>query len=173
MVEVRKPKPNIIEVWEWKNRNTFVKKVSGKVTGGIVSFTDADPADPVIWLGDASYILENQSSKHTILFYDVITKMLFKPNELGTNMAETGVLPATVKNVIMGANDAKNALGLVDNANNAMKWIWGMVMIVALVSVIFMYLLATHGSGGSAAASAGGALGHPLINVTGGGVGGT
>ena len=75
-------KPNFVDIWLFKGKNTYTGKTSGKVFGGILSFSQSDPTKPVVWLGQKSYTVMNLTNKKTTLLYDTLTHSLFRPSEM-------------------------------------------------------------------------------------------
>jgi hypothetical protein len=136
------PKPNIVEIRIYRGKKNYTNTVMGKVYGGIVTFKEADPTSPVIWLGQESYYVNNLKNKRMVLQYDVLSKSLFP---WGTTEGDSvDMIAQTTQNVLLSGREAMNALGIQDANANVFKFALAMIVVLAILFAIFLYLFYTH-----------------------------
>lgn len=144
MIPMAAPKANIVEIWKYRGKDMYIGKVQGKVNGGVVTFQGSDPLRPIIWLGGRSFTIYNGSSKKTVLYFDTLSGMLFRPREQGSGDDSIDMMAQASQNLLLGAEEAKKAEGIKEAQNNTgIVAIAGMILIFIMVALIF-YLLATH-----------------------------
>ncbi len=134
------PKPNMVEIWLFRGKNIYLKKTNGKVFGGIVSFKEADPTKPVVWLGQQSYAVMNMSNKKTVLFYDTLNGMLFKPKDMSNTEDSVDMVMQTSQNVLLAGKEAKQALGIEENKTTVFNFALALIVIMAVIFIVFLYL---------------------------------
>lgn len=144
--------PTRVQIWLFRDKDKFVKKTEGKIYGGMVDFKEADPTEPVIWLGQKEYCITDLATKRSILFYDTISKMLFRPSEM-TGSAGTDMVTQATRNVLLGARDAGQTLGVQDTTNMAFKYGLAVILLMTILALVFVYLIVTsaHPSGSEGA----------------------
>lgn len=158
------PKPNQVEIWLFKGKAMFLKKVNGKVFGGIVSFKEADPTRPIVWLGQQSYTIYNASNKKSILFFDTLNGMLFKPKDMSTSEDSVDMVMQASQNVLLAGKESKNALGIEEAKSTLTPIILGLAVIMFLIFFVFVYLvIGKVPSSGSTAVTTISGLGGPSI----------
>lgn len=138
------PKPNFVEIELFRGKSMKLKKTNGKVYGGIVNFKEADPSCPVIWLGQKSYCITNLQNKKVVLFYDTLSKTLFKPSDMASTDDSVDMVTQTTQNVLLAGKEAQQALGIQESTNVVFKFALAMVVVLAIFGLIFVYLIATH-----------------------------
>lgn len=133
-----------VEIWLFQGKDKFLKKASGKLYGGIVSFPEAETIYPVVWLGQRDYCITNLVNRMTILFYDKLAHSLFKPSEMGNNAASVDMVMQTSQNVILAGDESKKAMGIEESRNTITTVALGLAAIMAITCMVFLYLLVTH-----------------------------
>lgn len=137
-------KTNNVEVWLFKGKDMYLKKVVGKVFGGIVSFKEADPTRPVVWLGQKSYTVTNMANKKTVLFYDTLNHMLFKPRDMANTEDSVDMVMQTSQNVLLAGKEAKQALGIEDTKSTVFNFALAIIVLLTILVMVFLYLFYTH-----------------------------
>lgn len=135
-------KPNIVEIRIHRGKKNYVKTVTGKVYGGIVTFKEADPTSPVIWLGQEAYYKNNLANKKMVLQYDMLSKSLFKWDSLEEDSVD--MVAQTTQNILLSGREAQQALGIQDANANVFKFALAMIVVLAVLFAVFMYLFYTH-----------------------------
>lgn len=138
------PKPNKVEIWIFRGKHQFLKKSQGKVYGGIVSFKEADPTKPIVWLGQQSYIITNMANKNPVLFYDTLSGMLFRPKDMGNAEDSVDMVMQTSQNVLLAGRESKAALGIDEQRKSIFNFSLAVIILMTIMVMVFLYLFYTH-----------------------------
>lgn len=138
------PQPNRVEVNLYRGKDIYLKTVQGKVFAHVVTFKEADPTKPVVWLGQKSYTTFNMKNKKTTLFYDTLTGMLFKPKDMGTGEDNVDMVMQTSQNVLLAGKEAQNALGIQETKSSVFNFALAMIIVMAVIFMVFLYLFYTN-----------------------------
>lgn len=139
----------MVDLWVMLGRGMFKKKETAKIVGGAVVSRSIDPQDTVVFLGLPGYSVTNMGNKRLTLFYDEREKRLLRFSELADS-GEMDITAALTKNLTLSSRAAQASLGLQNMQNDAYKWIFAIVLLVAVMGMVFMYLMATNGGAHSA-----------------------
>lgn len=130
-----------IEVWLYQGKHNFLKKTTAKIIMGIVSFKESDPAKPVVWLGQKSYTFLNLATKKNVLLYDTLTGMLFRPSDISSDEDNVDMIAQTSQNVMLGGNNAREALGIQDTQGMAFKYGLAVIVVITVLALVFIWLM--------------------------------
>lgn len=144
-------KPEILRLNLMRGPRDRVKLVTAKLKGGIIEYPGMDPNEPIVWLGQPQYALFDIRSKKAELFYDITRHSLLKLSELG-GVPQTDAIADLTKYFVTASEKTKENMSAKDMGNSLGKWTLGIIFIVALVAMVFMYLMATHFGAASSAA---------------------
>lgn len=122
----------------------------GKITCGIVTSKSINASDNVIYLGMRGYHMMNLKTKRLTLYYNNREKRLMKLSELSSEQG-IDMMSALSHNLTTAVGAARNSLGLNVDMNTMGKWIAVIIALVAIVALVFLYLMTTHGSGAATA----------------------
>lgn len=167
MTSIQKEKPEIIRLNLMRSPRDRSKVLNAKLKGGVVEYPGMDPNEPIVYFGQPQYTLFDLPSRKIELFYNMTTKSLLKLNDLGGAPKTDAIMDLTRNFTIAAINIQKN-LGAEDNMNELGKWTMGIILIVAVMALVFIYLMATHGATAAAqtATTAGsGLLGKSLVSI--------
>ena len=145
-------KPEIIKLNLMRGPRDRVKVVSAKLKNGTIEYPGMDPDEPIVWLGQPQYALFDITSKKPELFYDISRHSLLKLSELG-GVPQTDAIADLTKYFVIASEKTKENMSAKDMGNSLGKWTLGIIFIVALVAMVFIYLMATHAPGSSAPAA--------------------
>ncbi len=130
-----------VEVRIYTNNTTEVDKQNGKIVGGAVSFKDADPGHPIIFLNQPGYSIQNQKNKKRVVFYDKTRKMLIKPSSIGGTEGTIDDMSVAVQQVIGAEGDTARELGVTET-NKYMALLgfaaFAVALIFGMLTVYFM-----------------------------------
>jgi hypothetical protein len=150
MVKIQKPE--IIKLNLMRGPRDRVKITNAKLKSGSIEYSGMDPNEPIIWLGQPQYALFDIRSKKSELFYDVTRHSLLKLSELG-GVPQTDAIADLTKYFVIASEKTKENMSAKDMSNNLGKWTLGILFLVAVVAMVFMYLMATHAPSGAAASA--------------------
>ncbi len=145
-------KPEMIKLNLMRGPRDKVKVVTAKLKSGLIEYPGMDQNEPIVWLGTPQHALFDVTSKKSELFYDVTRHSLLKLSELG-GVPQTDAIADLTKYFVIASEKTKENMMAKDMGNNLGKWTLGIIFIVALVAMVFIYLMASHAPGGAAAAS--------------------
>lgn len=128
----------------YKGKSLRIGKTNGKLYGGIITFKQANPLYPVIWLGQKSYTIYDVQTKKNILYYDTLTGMLFKPSELSDEEDNIDMVAQATQNVLIGKREAENQMGIVQASSSLMALLMGAMILVFVLTLVFIYIIWTH-----------------------------
>ncbi len=141
MAEVRKVQT--VEIWLYKGTEMYIGKTRARRFGPIITCSKFDASQPVVWFGQKSYTIYNGQSKRNVLFYDTLTHRLFRPMDMSPN--STGdMITQTSINLLQAARDSQLSMGLQDSTNAVGKWSAAIIAVVAIMALVFIYLLMTN-----------------------------
>jgi len=164
-----KEKPIRVNLNLMAGPNNKLKTVRAKLVGGVITYPGCDPSDPIIWFGSSGYALFDVQKKSYELFYDTSKKALLRLESLGGGTKVDAVTDLT-KNFALAVKNTNQNMNANVETNNAWKWTFGIILIVALLALVFMYLMATHvpsGAATSSSVSATQAINKTLIHLPG------
>ena len=157
-------KPELIKLNLMRGSTTKEKQVIAKLKGGIIEYSGMGKDETIVYFGQGGYSLYDIQTKKMELFYDITRKNLIKLSDLGGSPQSDAIADLT-KNFVIASKKAEDNMGMNDNVNNLGKWTLGIIMIVALLAMVFMYLMATHVPIGGATASPTTIVQTPLIHI--------
>jgi hypothetical protein len=143
-------KPEIIKLNLMRGPRDKAKTVNAKLKSGLIEYPGMDPDEPIVWLGQPQYALFDITSKKSELFYDVTRHSLLKLSELG-GVPQTDAIADLTKYFVIASEKTKENMSAKDAGNNLGKWTVGIILIVGVVAMLFIYLMATHAPAGVAA----------------------
>ena len=144
-------KPEIIKLNLMRGSKDKIKTLNAKLKSGLIEYSGMDPTEPIVWLGQPQYALFDVTSKKNELFYDVTRHSLFKLHELG-GVPQTDAIADLTKYFVIASEKTKENMSAKDAGNELGKWTLGIILIVAVVAMVFIYLMATHTSPAAAPA---------------------
>lgn len=145
-------KPEIIKLNLMRGPRDKEKTIMAKLKGGMIEYKGMDSRSPIVWLGQPQYALLDLKSKKPELFYDKTRKMLLKLSDLG-GAPHTDAIADLTKNFAIAAENTRKNMSAQDLNNDLGKWTLGIIFLVAVVAMVFMYLMATHSPTASAPAA--------------------
>lgn len=143
--------PEIIKLNLMRGPKDKEKTVMAKLKSGLVEYPGMDPNEPIVWLGQPQYSLFDIQSKKPELFYDKTRHSLLKLSDLG-GTPQTDAIADLTKYFVKAAENTKENMSAKDAGNELGKWTLGIILVVALVAMVFIYLMATHSPSSGAAA---------------------
>lgn len=146
-------KPEIIKLNLMRGPRDKEKTVKAKLRGGLLEYPGMDPDEPIVWLGQPQFTLYDIRAKKPELFYDKTRHSLLKLSDLG-GVPSVDAIADLTKYFTIAAEKTKENMSAKDAGNNVMKWTFGIIIVVAIVSMAFMYMTATHGTGAAATTTA-------------------
>jgi hypothetical protein len=146
-------KPEIIKLNLMRGPRDKEKTINAKLKGGLIEYPGMDPMEPIVWLGQPQYALFDIKSKKSELFYDKTRHSLLKLSDLG-GAPQTDAIADLTKYFVIAGEKTKENMAATDTSNSLGKWTLGIIFLVAIVAMVFMYLMATHGFGSSPAQAA-------------------
>ena len=149
MAAITKEKPIYINLNLMAGPTNKLKTVRAKLVGGIITYPGCDPNDPIIWFGSSGYALFDVRKRTYELFYDTSKKALLRLDSLGGGV-KTDAITDLTKNFALAVKNTNQNMNANFETNNAWKWTFGIILVVALVALVFIYLMATHAPGGAA-----------------------
>lgn len=163
-------KPEMLTLVLMRGPRDKLKTITAKLKGGLVEYNGMDPNEPIVYYGSPSYTLFNVQSRKVELFYDITAKRLLKLNELG-GQQQTDAIADLTRNFTIATKATMQNTGADDPVNNTGKWVLGILVVVAIVAMVFIYLMATHVPATSAAPQASAnvlqAASHGIIPING------
>jgi len=146
-------KPELIRLHLMRGSSTKEKTVKAKLKSGIIEYPDMARDETIVYFGQGGYAIYDIKSKKMELYYDVIKKTLIKLADLGGTPQSDSIADLT-RNFTIAAKKAEDNIGANDYGNNTGKWALGMILILAVLTMVFMYLEFTHVPGGGATSAA-------------------
>lgn len=157
-------KPELIKLNLMRGNRDKEKQVNAKLKAGLIEYPGMDPSEPIVYFGQPEYTLYDIQTKKLELFYDKTRKTLIKLKDLGGSPQSDAIADLT-KNFTIAAKNAENNTGMQENVNQLGKWTLGIIFLVAVVAMIFLYLMATHGPVGTASQAATTIVQAPFIHI--------
>jgi hypothetical protein len=136
-------KPEIVKLNLMRGPRDIEKTVMAKLKSGLLEYPGMDPKEPIVWLGQPQYALFDIRSKKVELFYDKMRHSLLKLSDLG-GTPQTDAIADLTKYFVKAAENTKENMSAKDMGNDLGKWTLGIIFLVAVVAMVFMYLMATH-----------------------------
>ncbi len=130
-----------------RGNNYIIKRIRGKLNGGVVTYPGMDKDNPIVWLGHPQYSVYNQQTKCYELFYNETRATLIKV-DVGSSITSDTIVDLT-RNFTIAVQNTKNNMNADKTNNDALKWALGAAILILLFAMIFAYLITTHNHGGT------------------------
>lgn len=137
-------KPQTVLIELYKGKSLRIGKTNGKLFGGIITFKEANPMYPVIWLGQKSYTIYDVPTKKNVLYYDTLSGMLIKPKDLSSEEDNIDMVAQTAQNFLLASDDAKAKLGIAAVANNSLLLTLAYGILLFILFGLMLYLGYSH-----------------------------
>ncbi len=138
---IEKPEPITFNLM--RGVSTKEKSVTAKLKSGVIEYPGMSPSELIIYFGQAGYSFYNLQTKKLELFYDITRHSLIRLSDLG-GTAHGDAIADLTNNFTIAAKKAEDNMGINENANTLGKWAFGIIFILAVMGMVFIYLMTTH-----------------------------